>query len=1216
MNYVPQDQEMIQHSLFGGVSTNVIKHNVFTLQLDNLDGNYSCNFQVLDQERICGPIAPIASGKWIDELSKLDVRLSDFGSSGPIEILIGADVAGKLFTGNHASLSSGLVAIETKLGWTLIGKMPSTSSKNETLAMTVTSMLTREAKLSDLWSLDVLGITDPVLKICQNEKDLAVQKQFLETVCVTDDNRFQVNLPWTANHPPLPSNRELALKRLKTTVRKLQNEGLYSAYQQVFDEWISDGVIEEVPMHEVNFSSHYLPHKAVLKPGSTTPVRPVFDASAKEGKNPSLNQCLEKGPNLLEKIPSVLAKFRLKRVGVVGDIKRAFLQIALNERDRNFLRFFWIDENEILKMYRHCRVVFGVTSSPFHLEATLKLHIEETLDKCKKGQTDWPTEHLEILATSFYVDNCTTSLDSDEQVSEFIEVASGVLKERKFELRNWEFTELGLDVTTPTKVLGLLWNRSTDTLTLNLESLLSLNIEKVTKKIILSAAHRLYDPIGVTCSVALVPKILLQQTWASGIGWDQEVNEETQSKFMKWMNGIKLLSNLNFPRWVSNCNTPGNHWTVHVFSDASQNAYAAAVFLRFEFEDSVHVQLLAAKARVAPTQKAGKKITIPRLELLGTSIAARLYHSVAKDFHLEHIRVVFWTDSTTVLAWITRDEPWDTFVYNRIKEIRNLTSKFEWRHVPGPDNPADLPSRGSSARKLLALRWWEGPSWLRDDPKTWPISEVSYDESEINAERKSTFVSSLVNVPTDKTWYYRYFSDFKKLVRFIGWIYRFKSNCQVQKTERTLGDLSATEYAAAERKVIFLIQDAAFAGVRDPRLSNLMPFIDCDSIIRLTTKISNRNDEIPFRYPAVLPSTDHPAVLRLVLDIHQENSHAGTQLMMSLLRQQFWILGGRRAIKKALKKCARCQRYSAKNFPSIPPPLPENRVRQARTFEVTGVDLAGPLYLKVDGGPNKNFWVCLFTCGIYRAVHLELVSSQSTDSFLLALRRFINRRGRPRTIYSDQGTNFVGANNDMKTLDWKKILEHTSVRKIEWCFNPPGSPWWGGWWERLIGIMKNLLRRVLGRSAVNQEEMTTLLSDCEAVINSRPLTYISQDAEDLTPLTPNMFLIDIEEVGSPDLDRIEASDLKSRVRYRQRLKMNLQNRFRSEYLGQLKLFVSQQKTKPPTLGAIVLIGSDDTKRIDWPLGRIVELVPGRDGRVRVVKETVFMLTLGVRKIVS
>ncbi|CAB0006722.1 unnamed protein product, partial [Nesidiocoris tenuis] len=148
--------------------------------------------------------------------------------------------------------------------------------------MTVTSMLTREAKLSDLWSLDVLGITDPVLKICQNEKDLAVQKQFLETVCVTDDNRFQVNLPWTANHPPLPSNRELALKRLKTTVRKLQNEGLYSAYQQVFDEWISDGVIEEVPMHEVNFSSHYLPHKAVLKPGSTTPVRPVFDASAKE----------------------------------------------------------------------------------------------------------------------------------------------------------------------------------------------------------------------------------------------------------------------------------------------------------------------------------------------------------------------------------------------------------------------------------------------------------------------------------------------------------------------------------------------------------------------------------------------------------------------------------------------------------------------------------------------------------------------------------------------------------------------------------------------------------------------------------------------------------------------------------------------------------------------------------------------------------------------
>lgn len=158
-------------------------------------------------------------------------------------------------------------------------------------------------------------------------------------------------------------------------------------------------------------------------------------------------------------------------------------------------------------------------------------------------------------------------------------------------------------------------------------------------------------------------------------------------------------------------------------------------------------------------------------------------------------------------------------------------------------------------------------------------------------------------------------------------------------------------------------------------------------------------------------------------------------------------------------------------------------------FEVTGVDYAGPLYLK--GG--EKAWICLFTCAVYRAVHLELVTPLSTEAFFEAFRRFIARRGRPSIMYSDYGTNFTGANNLLDRVDWDEIRRYSAFKSIEWRFNPPTAAWWGGWWERLVRSVEELLRRVLKRACLTYEEMSTTLCDCESIINARPITYLSED---------------------------------------------------------------------------------------------------------------------------
>ncbi|KFM74429.1 hypothetical protein X975_12745, partial [Stegodyphus mimosarum] len=818
-----------------------------------------CLCCVLSQQIICKSVPPIVNKLCLKELAAYDINIVD-DCEDPIEILIGADVDGKLMAGGRREIPCGLVAIETKLGWSVMGRMPNTSRSECTSSLLVTSLLSTVETITDLWTLDTLGITDPSVKKSQMELQEASRLHFLNTVNVVD-NCFEVDLPWLEDHPPLPDYFDLAERRLKKTVKRLKTESNYGAYENVFKEWFEEGVIEEVPKNDQGQVLH-LPHREFIKENSTTKLRPVFDASAKVKGFPSLNDCLEKGSNLIQQIQSILTRFRKEEV--IADIRRAFLQISVSPTDRDFLRFLWLDSDGQLKDYRHCRVVFGIASSPFLLNSTIQLYLQTVLEKIETGESSYPKSIVQKLMHSFYVDNCVSCVKNENELYLFMNVSTEVMAERKFELRGWEFNDNNEDASADTNVLGLMWNKQSDTLRINTGSIKELSFEKITKRLILATAHRLFDPLGIYCPVILIPKLLFQETWKQKIAWDEEV-------------------------WNTSENT-----SVHIFCDASKHAYAVAAFVRVKTFDSIKLQLVQARSRVAPTGK--EETTIARLELLAATIASRLSSSVLSEIQSEE--VYFWTDSSAVLAWITREEAWSVFVQNRL-----------------------------------------GPSWLYLPEEDWPKVDLNLDKSEIFREKKKGLVSSVTKclvstcLVTKRDWYYRYFSKYKMIVNLIAWILRFAYNCRSEQIERKHGNLDSDEIFDAEKVLIKMVQEDCFVNEKDEKLKTLVVFKDESGILTLKTKLTFREDTEEFKIPAVLPS-NHEVVKRLVRYYHEKNAHAGTQILINILRERFWILNARKTVRSLINQCTVCRRFSAKKLETYTAPPPEDRLREAAVFEI------------------------------------------------------------------------------------------------------------------------------------------------------------------------------------------------------------------------------------------------------------------------------------------
>ena len=280
-------------------------------------------------------------------------------------------------------------------------------------------------------------------------------------------------------------------------------------------------------------------------------------------------------------------------------------------------------------------------------------------------------------------------------------------------------------------------------------------------------------------------------------------------------------------------------------------------------------------------------------------------------------------------------------------------------------------------------------------------------------------------------------------------------------------------------------------------------------------------------HPIVLHGT-HPMTKLIIEAEHLRLMHAGPTLLASSLSRRYHIIGLRKTVRSVTRQCVTCKRHSARPSDQLLRQLPAERVSPSSTFNKVGVDYAGPFQIKY-GHVRKptvlKAYICLFVCLAVKAVHLELVSDLTTEAFIAALCRFVARRGCPSLIWSDHGTNFVGANRELKELNTflshqitqGAVSEFCSTRNIEWKYIPERSPHFSGLWESAVKSAKNHLRRVVSPVKLTFEEFTTILTQVEACLNSRPLVPInSADDDGIEVLTPGHFLIGKPLAALPD----------------------------------------------------------------------------------------------------
>ena len=641
--------------------------------------------------------------------------------------------------------------------------------------------------------------------------------------------------------------------------------------------------------------------------------------------------------------------------------------------------------------------------------------------------------------------------------------------------------------------------------------------------------------------------------------------------------------------------------TLYGFCDASSRAYAGVVYLLLKTSVSHSVKFVAAKTRVAPLQCQ----TIPRLELLSALLLARLLSIIAEslEFELPLSPPRCFTDSRVSLCWIKgSDKTWKAFVQNRVTEIRRLIPPTCWRHCPGKDNPADIPSRGITPLELSTrVLWHVGPPWL---VKEEPSSSTGDEEIQLPAEclselrsKDQQLVHGLLTTGTatrlSEMIDCKNFGSFKRLISTTALVLKF---CRIllNKVRPNNTEDSCDLNAEAEHRWILECQELAVSDKKFEHWKRQLDlFQDESGVWRCRGRIENAVVPFSTKHPALLHK-DHPVTSLLVWKAHGQVLHNGVKETLTELRSRFWIIKGRSLVKKLIQQCRICRRHEGKPYSAPrPPPLPLFRVEEAPPFTFTGCDFAGPLYIRCEGGQKKT-WICLYTCCVVRAVHLELVMDLTTPTFLRCFKCFIGRRGLPKMMISDNRKTFKAAAK--------------SIGDVKWTFNIPKAPWWGGVFERLVRSVKRCLKKFLGHARLSYDELLTALVEVEMVLNSRPLTVVSaEDTEE--PLTPSHLIVGRRLRDAPDPQCPESEEFEvdcdivtKRARYLSRTIDQFWQRWRKEYLVGLREMHSQYRKKSHApriaVGDVVVIHSEDQPRALWKLGVVVELLVGTDGENR------------------
>ncbi|XP_048483865.1 uncharacterized protein LOC125489998 [Plutella xylostella] len=1144
------------------------------------------------------------------------------------------------------------VASRTPLGWVLHGAHTRALGQRVHYVNNIINLEdSMDEQLKRHFALDSLMITPKTPKSDPEQRALDL---LTKNTIARDDGRYETSLLWKKDDFSMPNNYENTLKRLHSIEKKIDRDAdLKEKYEKQMESLITKGYAEVAPPTTSN-KVWYLPHFAVVNPNKGK-IRIVLDAAATY-KGVSLNDHLLTGPDLLQSLPGVLMRFRQHAVAVTADIAEMFMQVKIRAEDRDALRYLWRGNKRDgpPTEYRMTSLIFGATSSP-----STAIYVKNI--NALKYEATHP-EAVDAIINKHYVDDYLDSHKTEEQAIKVAQDVRDIHRRGHFVPRQWasnseavlkalgetgnEPMNIKIDDGSSERVLGLIWRPKSDALGFNLDlaRLPPAVIEKKipTKREALKIVMSLYDPLGFAAPVTVRAKQLLQEAWRRGTTWDQPIDEDLSEQWQQWMMHLEGLRRVSIPRCYARY-SDATSLQLHIFVDASESAYAAALYWRaVTAEGKTYLSLVIAKARVAPL----KLTSIPRLELQAAVMGCRMAAAVIEEHQVKPESKTFWTDSKTVLTWLKNgSRSYRPFVAHRIADIEENSSTNEWRWIPTKLNVADDATRDVPRDFDADHRWYKGPSFLLEDPTAWPAEKPLLTKK--TGEEKTTSVTEKSAQLKEALPDYNRFSKWEKLLRATARVLHFIQLCRPRdqrvnykrtaknsekdpdwrKKTATKPNKRATVKTTEDRKYLpltgQLLREAEILLVRlsqqqafDSEIEDLqknrtlnarsrlrhLAVVAENGILLLKSRIGRTlNIEQGVISPAILDGNHQ--ITKLWIDYtHRHLMHAGAETTVNECRQHYWILRLRTVVKMMIHRCRPCR--IRKDSPPQPPTgdHPSSRLaHHCRPYTYTGLDYFGPLTVTV-GRTRQKRYVALFTCLTTRAVHLELVDSLTTSSAVMALRRHMALYGTPTELWSDNGTNLRGADRELRQSIDAATADEAAQQKINWRYIPPGAPFMGGAWERLVRSVKTALYAVLNEQHPAEEVLRTLLAEAEYAVNSRPLTHVSLEPDDPEALTPNHFLLGgsgrVHAPGSFD-----DKDLISRSHWRasQRLADLFWARWLREYLPEL-----QHRREPHgrgeavKIGDIVMVADGNLPRNTWPKGVVTAVYPGQDGIVRTV----------------
>lgn len=1142
----------------------------------------------------------------------------------------------------------GPVAVRTKLGWSVHGpEAHDKSNQNAHPTFLICECESLEVDRIDrmvekYFSTEDFGIKLTTKLAESNEDKLA--KEILKTTTKREGNGYTTGLLWRFKNIEMPCNYDMCLRRLASIEAKMSKDPEFGlAYRAKIEEYVNKNYARKLSTSEVQAISKniwILPHF-----GTSTPSKPklrlVFDAKAAYS-GVSLNSLLLTGPDYYNSLVGVIYKFRQGIFAVAADIREMFHQVRIREEDQRFQCFLWRDGDSSKRpdTYIMNVMIFGATCSPCSAQYVKNLNALEFEDEHPRA--------VEGIIKRFYVDDYMDSFATEEEAIQVTSQVIEINRRGNFELRNVisnsravtsyfgskneSVINMNLDGEHCTeKVLGLFWDTSTD------EFLFKFNFLKIdpetlnssrrpSKRDVLKILMSVFDPLGILAHYIVRAKMILQEVWMRKIqNWDSPLPEDITCKWKEWFKGLHEVKRVRIRRNYSELLLQASNIELHVFTDASERAYAAVAFMRIEVEQDVHVSLISGKTKIA-SQKTSKILSMPRLELQGALLGVRLAKLIQDDHSVKFASTTFWSDSQTVLSWIkTEYGSFKPFVAHRIAAILESSEPSQWRYISTKDNPADDATKPTKYDPFeVESRWFKGPVFLKEAAEQWRKDSFEKAVLSNDPEVRRIFI---INEPDKNIVARAYdygpidpekFSKWHEMLRVTAWAKRGLYNWSKRRKNLPTNQrpLSLDEINEAMRYHVKKCQLQSYTEEIKALLKNrpvstkskildLQPFLDANGVMRMDGRIeSSPNLSTDMKKPMIL-HPKHPVTRLLIQEFHEKFKHQFQEAIINEIRTKFWIPQLRVAVKDAKRRCQECR-----NDTSIPKPpqmakLPMSRVAgMVGCFHYCGIDLFGPMYVTIKRSAEKR-WGVVYTCLTSRAVYLDIVPDLSADSLIMSIRNCNARRGPIKHMYSDCGTNMKGANREMKEALSEIVNEgiHRECIKqeIEWHFNPPASPHMGGAWERMVRSIKNVLGKLMKEKRPKENTLRSLLCEVEDIINTRPLTYIALEKDSDDVLTPKHLMNPFFRSPSLPPGQFDEKDLSSRKQWRivQELANHFWRRWTVEYLPMINRTTKwHTKAEPLRVGDIVVICDNSAPRNQWEKAVVAEVKLSRDGQVR------------------